>query len=1682
MADKKAENMADFPERQRGFGHVLLSILKWMFIGVLALVGLLCVLVYLPPVQDFAVRMAVKSVNKSGTMHISVKKVRLTFPLDLAVDSLRMRMQGLDVAAGRMDASVKVLPLLSGEIALWNVGARDARVNIGSPDSAMYMVTALNNARITDAAVRLSAQEINVGSIRGDGARVRMWLKPDSVAPPVAKDSVPVNWHIRLKEAQLEDVDYAMQLEPIINDLSCVLKRASLEDAEVDMRTNRVRVGEISVDSIDAKYLYYPPQYVASYPVKAYVAPDTIATVPWTVTAERVRLTHGNALYALLGHRPPTAAFDPEYIQASEIEIAIDSFRNRATEVYAPVRNISAMERCGVPLQASGLFDMDSVRMAAKDFLLATPSSRITVDGYMGMAAPGDSLSIMDTPLALKLAARISNEDMRRLVPFPMTSMVAQLPPYSGLEASVDIEGVASRLVSVREMMVRVPGHLEVSASGEARDLMGGVDRMQAELELKGSMRNGNFLKPILLDAKTGKDVNFPPLTIEGDFKADRGVLSGSLDALTRGGELALSASWNNRQQGYEVDIDADKFPIQSIMPGLGVRDIDATVSASGAGLDPFKVGTHMEADVDLRHVVYQGNEYRDVALSAALADGMASLTAKSANRDANFTLSADGNLLGDTLRWNFDGDIRRIDLKALHMSPTVSEGTVKLTGTASIAADGSYGLLTPLFAPAASAGKRPRQGRSAAKKAVSSDNIADRISAISADFEVEDFYWRMPDMTVNGNDIILSLAADSSATSAKLRNHDLSADFMAYAPVGRLATNFSEASAILDNCMKTRIVRIDSIQRALPPFNLDVAAGQDNLLHNYLMDLNLSFESLRMHAANDSVITASASLLDFKTGETRLDSISLDIRQRGRFLLYTLNVDNLPGTLDNFAKVNAKGFLGPEKFALLFKQENIQGDTGFSFGSVINMPDSATVALRFVPYHPIIGYKEWEVNRDNVVSYNLRTKHIDANLNLHNDQSTVEILTEHHPGDSVQEDLIVRLKDIQIADWLAINPFAPPMRGELSADLRVGAKDKDINGRGTVSLADFFYGRQRVGDFDIDLDVLTTPGGALRASAGMKVDGQEALTLTGALNDTTAPHPMTLDLRVIRFPLRIANPFLPPGTATMSGTLNGEMDVTGKFSAPRLNGWLAFDSAAVVPTMLGTRLAFSEKRIPVEDNVVKFDAFTIKAVNDNPVTINGWVDMSDMSLMKMDLSVLARNTQIVGGKRQRSADVYGRAFVDLDARVKGSTRFMQVDAAAELLAGSNVTYVVPGLTSSIANQSNREMVKFVNFADTAAVAAADTVAAPSMLMNLDARLTIAQGTTVSVDLSSDGKNKVQLQAEGTVNYSLDYMNDENFTGRININQGFARYTPPFMSEKMFNFEEGSYVAFNGDMMNPVLNIKAYDEIKANVSQQGADSRQVTFNVSLDVTGTLENMNVVFDLSTPDDLTVENELKSMSPEQRANSAMNLLVTNTYAGPGTKASVGGNPLFSFLESQLNNLAAKTIKGVDLSFGINQLDRAGNASAMSYSYKVSKSLFDDRFKIVVGGNYTTDADADENFAQNLIADISFEYLLNKQGTMYVKLFRHTGYESILEGEITQTGVGFVYKRRIRRLGDIFNFLRIKKRDGAEAPAALALPQQAPPPTEIPSDTVTPEPADRPKESLGNSESKTSSLTDR
>lgn len=1537
---------------------------------------------YIPAVQDYLVPLVLDRISSPDGMQIEAGHFRLKFPLDLSLADVLVKQKGdTMLMAGSVDVDIALIPLFSGKIDVNKVDLLDVYFKTGAPDSTLYLRAYVDSAVIGSADILLSDSSVDLDRLTLSGGRIDMSVKPDT-APPTP--STPVDWNIHAALLQLRNVDVAVSMASTGDSIAVNLGTLDVSESDVDLSSHNVAVDRIQIRELDAS-LVTPARPLEQPNVPQYPSLDTI---PWTIALTHIDVDSSTATYRK-SDAIPRSGFDMDYISVSRLKIAVDSFYNRGPQMRIPIAEVSALERSGIPIDFSGLFEMTSDRLSATGFTIKTTASDIALDAVYGLGNPDPS----EAPLNVDMRASVSVADMQKLFP-SMREALAQLPLNRRIALSADVSGTLDD-IDVKHIQADIPGHLSMALSGHVANLTD-PDNIDGKLSITGNLRDPGFVKTAVLDKSTRRSVDIPPMTLSGNVKMRKTLISGCLSAATSSGNLALDASWNGTGDAYYVDLKTEDFPVNAFLPQMGVGRVTAAVGATGRGFDFFSSKTVLDADIDATRVVYNNRDIRDISVKAQLSGGNAEVSVQSRTTAADLRFDASGNLSGHTYHWTVDADIASLDLQAIGMSDSVFNLSTSFSGQAS-------------FAP--------------------------RENVVEADMSIRSLDLIMGTSYFNGRSIDLSLSASDSITKATVINHDLNLVFESPSMPDSVIARLSRTGEIVSDALTHRMIDVTALQHELPQFELAVDVGTDNIVSKYLASGGTTFSHARLKASNDSLINISASIDSLTSGSTHFDRIDFEANQHGKYLRYRAIIDNKPGTMDNFARVQINGYIADDKVSAFLKQQNISGETGYSVGGMIAMTDS-TISFKFVPFKPVIGYKEWTVNPDNFIRVNTLHRHIDANLRMESAESSLHLYTEHDSlrHSSGQEDLIAKISNIKISDWIAVNPYAPPMKGDLSADMRFSLDSAAINGSGNVSLRDFTYGKKRVGTLDVGIDLTTRKNGLIYAVTSLTVDGDSVMKANGVLNDSTAVSPFLLDMDLTRFPLSVANPFLQ-GSATLGGYLTGKMDVTGSLSAPRFDGYLTFDSATAKISMLGTTFRFSDEKIPVDSNMVTFKNYHIYGVNENPLTIDGAVDMRRLSDIGIDLSLNAREWQVVGSEKKKGADVYGKAYLSLDATAKGTLNFLKVDASVTVLPQTNVTYIIPDATSQLTSRSNSDMVKFVNFADTIQVIESDSIIPPSgMALDLTALLNIAQGSTVSVDLSTDGKNKVQLKSQGTLDYSLSYMGDSRFTGRLNINGGFVRYTPPFMSEKLFDFQEGSSVGFNGNMMNPTLNIHAVDKIKANVTQEGQNSRLISFDVALNVTGTLNEMNVAFDLSTTDDVTVQNELQSMSAEQRANQAMNLLLYNVYTGPGTKgnASLSGNPLYSFLESKLNSWVANNVKGVDISFGIDQYDRTidgSSSTTTSYSYKVSKTLFDDRIKIVVGGNYSTDANSDENLSQNLINDISFEYMLNRSGSMYVRLFRHTGYESILEGEVTQTGVGFVYKRKLRSLRDLFRFGRRK-----------------------------------------------------
>ncbi len=1563
-----------------------LSALWWTAVALLLLAFGMVQIVYSYWFQDDMRAKLVEHLNATQEAEFKLDKIRIDFPLNVTIEGLSVVEPGNDtlVALTSLNAYVNPMPLLQGEVSLSNVYARGAKYRMGTVDSLQYMKIAMSKLMLYETEVLLDDKLIDLSKANIDGGRVDLIIKEDTIEnnDETPKDSVKsTQWMIKAQDLNLKDFGYHMAIESTIDSLGTEFKNAHFTNLVVDINAQKVNASIVRGENVDVSYIASADETSKKKKEKE----KDSSSEPWIIAIDTIDFEKSKALYTTAGVKP-AAGIDFGYIQVHDMDLTVAGFYNRASELTLPIKHLSATERCGITLRGSGELMLDSTVMRLVKFNLTTNNSHLKVDGKLGME--GDIARDFTVPLMMVGNGSISVKDMAMMFPL-YKPMFKGMPMHDKIALDVNVSGSVDDL-TIKNFYADAGGRVNVSAKGYVSKVTD-FDKMRGLLDVKGEIVDADFVNAYLAD-DLDDEIVLPKMTLAGSIDFSPGLIEGDVNAKTHGGDMAMTAVWNNRAMGYEVDLKMNKFPIDAFVPRYGVGKISGSLKAEGQRFDPFELAMKVKAEADIKSVEYRGVKYESIYAKVNKYDKKAEIELNSKHQTADLDLVATCEFDRKSLDWDLEADVRNFDLYAFELD---------------------------------------EQNASISGKIETKGYFNNKTRELNGMLKLNDAFYQGADMELALTDVNLNAVASDSITNVSLKNDDLL--ILASTPElpnEQMAMRFMSAFVEVKNQVEERKIDVEKVQQQLPQFNLVFRSGPNNLLAQQIAALGYGFDRAKISFSNDSVINLSSRIRGLKSESMAIDTLNIEAHQYGKILMYSAMMGNRPGTLDEFAHVDVEGYLANDLVSAYLRHRNIKGEEGYEIGALAQVGDSI-VRFELFPEEPIIAYRKWLINDENFIEYNLYNQHIDADVMMKNDISSVRIYTEHaeHSQHDVahQEDIIVDIKDLQLSEWMVVDPDVPPMKGNVSTNLRINWGDGRLNGSGTVSLEDFFFGRDRVGSFVADVGVTTDRAGHIKATADLAVDGVKTVTLSGSLNDETSDSPFQLDMTMIHFPLTVLNPMLPQDVASLSGSLNGEMRISGDEETPIFNGKIELDSASVNVGMIGTSFKFSDEELEVVDNVVAFKDFTVKGVNDNPLKINGTLDFVDLSSPAVNLNLMARNMQIVGSNKSKKADVYGKGFVDFDADVIGDASNIDIDATIDLLRGSNITYIMSDATSSITSYNVDDMVKFVDFSDTTTIDAREKLM-KNMSIEVDAALIVSDGTTINVDLSTDGKNRVQVLGEGTLNYSYSTMDDSRMTGRYTINSGFVRYTPPLMSEKLFNFKEGSYIAFNGDMLNPTLNLSAVDNIKANVTQEGQDSRLINFDIAIDVTNTLSNMNVAFDLSTPDDITIANELSSMSAEQRANQAMNMLLYNVYSGPGATANsnFSANPLYAFVESKVNSWVANNVKFVDISFGIDQYDKTTDGSTSkttSYSYKVSKTLFDDRFKIVVGGNYSTDADADENYSQNLINDISFEYMINKSGSMYVKLFRQVGYESILEGEVVQTGVGFVYKRKLKSLRDLF-----------------------------------------------------------
>ena len=852
-----------------------------------------------------------------------------------------------------------------------------------------------------------------------------------------------------------------------------------------------------------------------------------------------------------------------------------------------------------------------------------------------------------------------------------------------------------------------------------------------------------------------------------------------------------------------------------------------------------------------------------------------------------------------------------------------------------------------------------------------------------------------------------------------------------------RQSTHFAD---VLTKQLEAKELNHAELRKALPTAVFSFSAGQDNPMAWYLATQNISYHdaSAKLGCAPDWGINGKVALHTLKIDTLQLDTIFFTLKQDTSRINLRGGVINGPKNPQISFTSILTGEIRDKDAELVAQYINDKGKTGLLFGVNAKplyggLGKGNGLALTLVPEEPVIAFHKFRFEEHHNWIYLHKNMRVYANVDMQ-DNEGMGIRMQSLPSDTVSlQNMDVELRRIRLEEVFSILPYMPQITGLLSAEAHYIQTEKSLELSAEASIDELTYERQRIGDVALGATWLPGEKGKQYVNTYLTHEGTEIMVADGALYPAVSgKDSIVVNSTLEHFPLSIANVFVPDQMVTLSGDMDGDLHITGYTDSPLINGGLSLDSVSVYARQADARFIFDNRPIQVQNNRIVFDKFAIYTTSQNPFSIDGYVDFRDMGRPMANLKLFAENYTLLNAKRTKESMVYGKVFVDLDATVRGPLDGLMMRGNVNLLGNTDVTYVLTDSPLTVQDRLS-DLVTFTSFADTTSLNKEEESTLSLGGLDMIMTIHIDPAVRLKADLSADRSSRVELEGGGDLSLQYTPQGDLTLTGRYTLSGGMMKYALPVIPLKEFQIQNGSYVDWTGNPMDPMLNFKATERVRASVTQEDGTSRMVNFDISIVVKNRLDNLSLAFEIDAPDDASVQNQLAGMGPDERSKQAVAMLATGIYladsgGGSGMNLNMGA-ALNSVLASQINALTGN-MKNASLSFGVEDHDDSdAGGKRTDYSFRYSQRFFNDRFQIVLGGKVSTGANA-TNDVESFIDNISLEYRLDQSGTRYIRLFHNKNYESVFECEITETGFGLVLLKKIDRLSELFIFKKKKK----------------------------------------------------
>jgi len=783
--------------------------------------------------------------------------------------------------------------------------------------------------------------------------------------------------------------------------------------------------------------------------------------------------------------------------------------------------------------------------------------------------------------------------------------------------------------------------------------------------------------------------------------------------------------------------------------------------------------------------------------------------------------------------------------------------------------------------------------------------------------------------------------------------------------------------------------------------------------------------------------------------GSIEINDLAVEVKSDTTALVFAVSSTEISNSQINFANMLFEGKLAEKRISA-----NISSVEGLNKKLLIRSEitkENGNYKLVLDPKNFYLMNNRWNIAADNYIEFG-KQGFLIHHLFMNNGQSQVNIASGH---DRFNDDLNIGIKNFKLDDISRIiEKDSSLVKGTVDGNVLLKRVNNSYGIIANATINNLIVRDVPIGNLAMKAN---NPTGE-RFDVDVHLSGTDNnLTASGYYIPNGGDNSIHLKADIQSLSMKTVEAFSMGQIRDAAGTVSGNFLVGGKSTAPELTGELTFTDVFMNPSYLNNRIELKHETIQLKSDGVYFNKFTMLDAKKNAAVIDGAVHMKQFSDFVFALHATTKDFLLFNTTWKDNKEFFGRMIIDSRIDITGPMSLPVINAKLKMKDGSNFTFAVP--EDKLTADKGEGVVLFE-----------DTLK-QNEILNRDEKKVVQKSGFTGFDLSSiievDKKATLKLlmdptssdslvvRGEAALSFTMDRSGKMSLTGAYNLNEGSYLISLEQVVKRKFDIIPGSTIIWNGDPLDANISINAtytiraapYDLVADQMAglsdvEKGGYKQLYSFQVLLKLRGAILKPEIGFEIQLlPEDKgilggAVNQKLNMLNedPSSLNKQVFALLILGRFVqeNPLQTESGGTSTLIrstvgNFLSSQLNQLSSKFVPGVEMNFDIKSYDdyQTGTAQGRTQvGIGLKKQLFDERLSVQVGGSVDVEGQAaKQNSASDITGDVTVEYKLTKDGRYRLKGFRHNQYEGAIQGQVIETGVGFVYVRDFNKWKEFF-----------------------------------------------------------